>query len=88
MEEILSQAELSIRISSTSSRPDSFVEAVHDDHLIFIGEAHNIPKSTKAGTEDAYFFTDKGVGVSDGVGGWNQYGIDCSLFSSTLMKEC
>lgn len=28
------------------------------------------------------------VGVADGVGGWRQYGIDSSLFSSALMESC
>lgn len=39
-------------------------------------------------SEDASFITDVGVGVSDGVGSWGMYGIDCSLFSNSLMKEC
>ena len=28
------------------------------------------------------------TGVADGVGGWRQYGIDSSLFSSALMEGC
>lgn len=28
------------------------------------------------------------VGVADGVGGWRDYGVDPSQFSSTLMKTC
>ena len=27
-------------------------------------------------------------GVADGVGGWRNQGVDPSLFSSTLMREC
>lgn len=27
-------------------------------------------------------------GVADGVGGWRDYGVDPSQFSSTLMKTC
>ena len=28
------------------------------------------------------------TGVADGVGGWRNYGIDPSAFSSSLMREC
>lgn len=28
------------------------------------------------------------LGVADGVGGWRDYGVDPSQFSSTLMKTC
>lgn len=27
-------------------------------------------------------------GVADGVGGWRDYGIDASNFSTTLMRKC
>lgn len=27
-------------------------------------------------------------GVADGVGGWREYGVDPSLFSSSLMEAC
>lgn len=27
-------------------------------------------------------------GVADGVGGWREYGVDPSLFSSSLMAAC
>jgi hypothetical protein len=59
-----------------------------DDQFIFIGDAFQIPKNPKGPSEDAFFMTDIGVGVSDGVGSWSNYGIDSSLFSNTLMKEC
>jgi serine/threonine protein phosphatase PrpC len=32
--------------------------------------------------EDAYFITDRGFGVADGVSGWNDYGFSSSAFSS------
>ncbi|XP_019646720.1 PREDICTED: protein phosphatase PTC7 homolog [Branchiostoma belcheri] len=42
--------------------------------------------------DDAYFIARyKNVdvlGVADGVGGWRDYGVDPSLFSSSLMKTC
>ena len=60
----------------------------NEDNFIFVGDAYNIPKSNKAPSEDAFFQTVKGVGISDGVGGWNNYGIECYRFSNTLMQEC
>lgn len=42
--------------------------------------------------EDAFFIAHNSasdvLGVADGVGGWRQYGIDSSLFSSALMESC
>jgi hypothetical protein len=59
-----------------------------EDQLLFIGDAYSIPKNPNGISEDAFFITDVGVGVSDGVGSWSSYGIDSSLFSNTLMREC
>jgi serine/threonine protein phosphatase PrpC len=53
-----------------------------------VGDAYNIPKNYNMESEDAFFVTEIGAGVSDGVGGWNSYGINSSLFSNSLMKEC
>lgn len=38
--------------------------------------------------EDAYFVTERGFGVADGVSGWNDYGFSSSLFATTLMDNC
>lgn len=38
--------------------------------------------------EDAYFVTERGFGVADGVSGWNDYGFSSSLFSNQLMDNC
>lgn len=38
--------------------------------------------------EDAFFVTDRGFGVADGVSGWNDYGFTSSLFSTQLMDNC
>lgn len=59
-----------------------------NDQFVFLGDSYSISKNPNGISEDASFITDIGVGVSDGVGSWSSYGIDCSLFSSTLMKEC
>lgn len=38
--------------------------------------------------EDAYFITDRGFGVADGVSGWNDYGFSSMAFSNMLMDNC
>ncbi len=38
--------------------------------------------------EDAYFISDRGFGVADGVSGWNDYGFSSSLFASQIMQNC
>jgi hypothetical protein len=59
-----------------------------EEQFIFVGDSYSISKNPGGTCEDASFITDVGVGVSDGVGSWGIYGIDCSLFSNSLMKEC
>jgi len=44
------------------------------------GEAHPC--------EDAYFITERGFGVADGVSGWNDYGFSSHAFSWQLMEFC
>ncbi|CAF4552236.1 unnamed protein product [Rotaria sp. Silwood1] len=42
--------------------------------------------------DDAFFIAKNRIGdflgVADGVGGWREYGVDPSLFSSSLMEAC
>lgn len=38
--------------------------------------------------EDAYFISERGFGVADGVSGWNDYGFSSSLFATQLMDNC
>lgn len=38
--------------------------------------------------EDAFFITERGFGVSDGVSGWNDYGFSSEAFSHQLMDFC
>jgi protein phosphatase PTC7 len=45
------------------------------------------PGKTSQTGEDAYFITESAVGVADGVGGWNQLGVDPSLYSTSLMEN-
>ena len=35
--------------------------------------------------EDAHFYTPRGVGVFDGVGGWSKYGVDPRAYAQALM---
>jgi len=53
----------------------------------FVNGVRLIPKNEKGG-EDAFFTTDRAIGVADGVSGWYQYGIDSSKFSTLLMENC
>jgi serine/threonine protein phosphatase PrpC len=38
--------------------------------------------------EDAFFITERGFGVADGVSGWNDYGFSSSAFANQLMDYC
>lgn len=58
------------------------------EQFIFVGDSYGLSKTAGAPSEDACFVTEVGLGVSDGVGSWGSYGIDCSLFSNSLMREC
>jgi hypothetical protein len=53
-----------------------------------LGDAYSLPKNSSIPSEDAHFITERGIGVSDGVGGWGNYGINSAFFSNGLMKEC
>jgi len=44
------------------------------------GEAHPC--------EDAYFISERGFGVADGVSGWKDYGFSSFAFSWQLMEFC
>lgn len=48
-----------------------------------------IPHPDKAhrGGEDAFFDSEKMLVISDGVGGWNTYGIDPSKYSRFLCSK-
>mgnify|MGYP007026512118 CR=1 FL=1 len=59
-----------------------------NEDFCFEGDTYNISKAEDCPSEDAFFSTPKGVGISDGVGSWNNYGIDSYRFSNTLMQEC
>ena len=54
----------------------------------FVSSFAEFKRDDKCATEDACFTIDKALGVSDGVGGWAEYGIDPGEFSRSLMKEC
>jgi hypothetical protein len=70
-----------------SDQPLSYYQD-DEDQFVFVGDAEVIPKGQNTQSEDAFFITEKGVGLSDGVGGWNNYGINSSLFSNELMQQC
>lgn len=45
------------------------------------------PQKVEKGGEDAYFISSSLLIVADGVGGWNNQGIDPGLYSKFLCKE-
>jgi len=47
-----------------------------------------LPHPAKDGQgEDAHFFTDRAIGVADGVGGWAAHGIDAGEYARQLMHQ-
>ena len=44
-------------------------------------------KKKKKGGEDSFFASDKILVITDGVGGWNQVGIDPSEYSREVCKK-
>jgi len=54
----------------------------------FISNGFIISKDTHKPSEDAIFVGPKALGIADGVGGWSNYGIDSSKFSTELMINC
>jgi len=51
--------------------------AVSDERFIF--EGAGVRKGKVEGQcEDAFFVSKRGLGVSDGVGSWNKYGISAA----------
>lgn len=38
--------------------------------------------------EDAFFVSERGFGVADGVSGWQDYGFSSHAFSNQLMELC
>jgi len=38
--------------------------------------------------EDSFFIAENTIGIADGVGGWNYYGISSAAMSQTLMLNC
>ena len=51
--------------------------------------ACSVAKRCGASNEDAYFMSPASgtIGVADGVGGWSAFGVDSSLYSSTLVHK-
>ena len=47
-----------------------------------------IKRDDKLESEDAIFASDYAIGLADGVGGWNDYGISSADFAKTLMSKC
>lgn len=61
----------------------------HSINLSTYFSIHNIPHPDKVakGGEDAYYVNSNLLAVADGVGGWNNQGVDPSLYSRTLCAK-
>ena len=51
-----------------------------------ISSAFSVGKSDT--NEDAYFITERGFWVADGVSGWVDFGFSSEAFSNELMDNC
>lgn len=73
--------------TSISGKSKSHSTITADSTLHFDCAVCVIPHPSKAdkGGEDAFFTHPFAIGVSDGVGGWNDAGIDPSLYSRALV---
>ena len=58
-------------------------------HNHFKGAFTNIPHVSKRyrGGEDSYIFSSNLLGVADGVGGWNNKGVDPGIYSRELSSQ-
>lgn len=54
--------------------------------LKLVSSAYSIGKSDT--NEDAYFISERGFGVADGVSGWIDFGFSSEAFSNELMTNC
>ncbi len=57
---------------------------IKNSKFILIQGAHRVGKEVNM-CEDAYFYSDRAFGVSDGVSGWNEYGFSSDQFSLQIM---
>ena len=70
-------------------QPHTHVKAKEADKstLKIVNGYHTIGKGEDGDTtnEDAFFLTERGFGVADGVSGWNDFGFSSQAFSNALM---
>lgn len=64
-----------------------------DSYSYYVIENDKMQSGMDSFGEDAFYLNKTksefdSFGVADGVGGWRNQGVDPSLFSSTLMREC
>lgn len=77
LESLKQNHELHLLQEKSNSKPE--IEESQDVRIVtgafFIGK---VPTQC----EDAYFITERGFGVADGVSGWNDYGFSSSAFAN------
>jgi len=74
---------ISLFISSISC--DTTFQFSHN-HFYYGAELIPHPEKAHRGGEDAYFANNYVLAVADGVGGWNNYGIDPAEYARTLCR--
>ena len=65
-----------------------FLKLIRIDIRLYLNSAAEVRPKDGGACEDAYFSHKLAVGVSDGVGGWANYGITAANFSASLMENC
>ena len=65
-----------------SSKPMTVVPT-----LEIVSGAHTIGKNPET-NEDAYYISERSIGVADGVSGWVDFGFSSRAFSNQLMVAC
>lgn len=72
---------------SSTSITNAVVEDDLGPEMRIVTGAYKVGKVPDS-CEDAFFITERGFGVADGVSGWNDYGFSSSAFSTSLMQNC
>jgi len=78
---------------SITTAVGGYSKGAHDSYSYYMIEKDKEQAGIDSLGEDAFYLNKTksdydSYGVADGVGGWRNQGVDPSLFSSTLMREC
>ena len=74
-----------LTVRATQHPTKMSISPQRNDSFLFEAGAYKIAKKEGHPCEDAYFIGKKSIGISDGVGSWNKYGISAGKFAEELM---